>query len=239
MKSEIRDGMKIDWDAPIEMEDGVSSKAVSRVVDVLRELTGAEMDRLVVLGNQSSLSLQNALLLSQLERLSVSDRLTQLYNHVHFHQRLDEEFNRSVRFGHDLSLIMLDIDDFKRLNDTYGHPCGDEVLRAVSGIIKSSLRDMDMAARYGGDEFVVMLPETGTAGALAVAERIRADVAEKVVSPEEGDDVRFTVSVGVANHPLDAATAHRLVEAADNAMYVAKRTGKNRVETATPRNITL
>ena len=196
-----------------------------------RELSSAEMERLAVLGNQSSLSLQNALLHGELERLSVTDRLTELYNHGYFQQRLEEEFNRAARFGHNISLIMLDIDDFKEFNDTFGHPQGDRVLRAVSAIIRANLRDIDIAARYGGEEFVVLLPETELDGAAAVAERIRTTVEEYRL--EEGAQRAFrTVSVGVATFPGDANTASRLLELADQAMYRAKRAGKNRVESA-------
>jgi diguanylate cyclase (GGDEF)-like protein len=195
-----------------------------------RELSHAEMERLVVLGNQSSLSLQNALLHGELERLSVTDRLTELHNHGYFQQRLEEEFKRSFRFGHEMSLIMLDIDDFKEFNDSWGHPRGDDVLKEVSAVIRRNLREMDIAARYGGEEFVVVLPETDCEGALAVAERIRAEVEEARFRVDAaGTEVSKTISVGVAGFPAHASTAARLVEAADAAMYRAKRAGKNRV----------
>jgi len=196
-----------------------------------RELSVAEMERLQVLGNQSSLSLQNAILHGELERLSVTDRLTELYNHGYFQQRLDEEFRRSVRFGHPLSLVMLDIDDFKAFNDTYGHLRGDEVLRSISAVVRDNLREMDIAARYGGEEFVVVLPETDAEGAIMVAERILEDVRELLNGEASGPGGR-TVSIGVSSYPRNAHTALRLLEAADAAMYVAKRAGKNRVQTA-------
>ncbi len=198
-----------------------------------RELTNAEMERLQVIGNQSSLSLQNALLHGELERLSVTDRLTELYNHGYFQQRLEEEMGRAGRFGHNLALIMLDIDDFKEFNDTYGHPRGDSVLRTVSRIIRENLREIDVAARYGGEEFVIVLPETDAAGARAVAQRIRDSVAETRF--ETGEDiaaVHKSVSLGVAAFPEHAQTQAKLVEAADRAMYAAKREGKNRVAVA-------
>ncbi len=198
-----------------------------------RELTAAEMDRLQVIGNQSSLTLQNALLHGELERLSVTDRLTELYNHGYFQQRLEEEMGRAQRFGHQLALIMLDIDDFKEFNDTYGHPRGDAVLKAVSRIIRENLRDIDVAARYGGEEFVVVLPETDAAGAAAVAERIRESVAEALF--ETGEDipaVHETISLGVAAYPEHAQSQSKLVEAADRAMYAAKRQGKDKVQIA-------
>jgi len=197
-----------------------------------RELSVAEVERLQVIGNQSSLSLQNALLHGELERLSVTDRLTELYNHGYFQQRLEEEINRAERFGHRLSLIMLDIDDFKEFNDTYGHPRGDEVLKAVSAVIRDNLRDIDVAARYGGEEFVVVLPETDAVGALAVGERIRDEVDVRGVTTHQGEQVGRTVSVGVATFPVDAHSPARLIEAADAAMYRAKRAGKDRVEAA-------
>lgn len=195
-----------------------------------RELTPVEMERLQVIGNQSSLSLQNALLHEELERLSVTDRLTELYNHGYFQQRLEEEVGRAQRFGHELAIIMLDIDDFKEFNDTYGHPRGDLVLKAVSNIIRSNLRDIDVAARYGGEEFVIVLPETDAAGAAAVAERVRQTVQEYAFST--GDDtppVHKTVSVGVASYPEHGQTPSRIIDVADQAMYASKRAGKNKV----------
>ncbi len=246
-----RDGLAVETDAheiagsvdwtrepgDVASHAAVSLRSGEHVVGVLvigsatrRALTPAELDRLQVIGNQSSLALQNALLHGELERLSVTDRLTELYNHGYFQQRLDEEIGRAERFGHVLSLIMMDIDDFKLFNDTYGHPRGDRVLRSVSDTITRSLRDIDFAARYGGEEFVVVLPETDVDGARAVAERIRAEV-EKLSFETIGVDpsVRKTVSVGVATFPAHARGGAPLIVAADQAMYAAKRSGKNAV----------
>lgn len=198
-----------------------------------RELTAAERDRLQVIGNQSSLALQNALLHEELERLSVTDRLTELYNHGYFQQRLDEELGRAARFGHTLSVIMLDIDDFKQFNDNYGHPKGDKVLQAVSAIIRQNLREIDVAARYGGEEFILVLPETDIDGALAVAERIRKSMSQfEFFFGQNSRPVTQTVSLGVATYPAHATTPTRLVESADKAMYEAKRYGKNQVRVA-------
>jgi diguanylate cyclase (GGDEF)-like protein len=192
-----------------------------------RELSSSELERLQVIGNQSSLALQNALLHEELERLSVTDRLTELYNHGYFQQRLEEEIGRAQRFGRTLSLIMLDIDDFKDFNDTYGHPRGDKVLQKVSSIVRDNLREMDVAARYGGEEFVVVLPETDAAGAAAVAERIRQGVAAfPFVGADGQPPVNKTVSIGVATYPHHTAAQSRLVDLADRAMYLAKRSGK-------------
>lgn len=198
-----------------------------------RDLTHAERDRLQVIGNQSSLALQNALLHEELERLSVTDRLTDLYNHGYLHQRLDEEMERCMRFDHQMSLIMLDIDNFKQFNDHYGHPKGDRVLKSLSSVIHDNLREIDVAARYGGEEFVIVLPETDLAGAVAVAERIRSDMSKHVqMLDDDGREIIQTISLGVANYPTNATSAAALIEAADQAMYRAKRAGKNQVVVA-------
>jgi diguanylate cyclase (GGDEF)-like protein len=220
--------------AALPLRSGESVIGVLAIASAtFRELTLAERERLQVVANQSSLALQNALLHEELERLSVTDRLTELYNHGYFHQRLDEEFERASRFGHHLSLVMLDIDDFKLFNDRFGHPRGDNVLRVVSGIIRQNLREVDVAARYGGEEFVVVLPETDLAGAMTMAERLRKEIATYLHVTVEGEQpVTQTVSVGVATYPVHAPGPARLVEAADNAMYEAKRGGKNRVSVA-------
>jgi diguanylate cyclase (GGDEF)-like protein len=224
----------------VRSQAAVSLKSGDHIIGVMviasatyREMTPAEMERLQVIGNQSSLSLQNALLHGELERLSVTDRLTELYNHGYFKQRLEEEVGRADRFGHKLSLIMLDIDDFKEFNDTYGHPRGDTVLKGMSEIIRRNLREIDVAARYGGEEFVLVLPETDAEGAAAVGERIRAEMEAHTFSGAENIPPSVkTVSVGVATFPLHASNPVRLLEAADRAMYAAKREGKNRVRIA-------
>lgn len=221
----------------VKSQAAVTLRAGSTVVGVLvvassqrRTLSEQECDRLADIAQHSTLALQNALLHTKLEHLSVTDRLTGLYNHGYLHQRLDEEVRRAVRFGRNLSVIILDIDDFKQFNDRYGHPRGDVVLRAVGTIIRDNLREIDIAARYGGEEFVAILPETDTAGAAAVAERIRAGMERWSWSPKESDTpVRVTISLGVATYPTHAVTPAELIEAADQAMYAAKRTGKNRV----------
>ena len=194
-----------------------------------RYLSDVEMGRFIALGNQASLALQNALLIGELEKLSVTDRLTQLYDNEHFYERLDEEFNRSSRFGHHISLVVLDVDDLESLNEGHGQSIGDEFLRGVSSVIRSSLREMDVAARHGGEEFAVLLPETNAQGALKVAERIRARVESYAVLTDGVGALSRTVSAGIATYPEQAATASRLVEAAFEALASAKQAGKNLV----------
>jgi len=198
-----------------------------------REFSSTEIERLEVISNQASLALQNALLHEELERLSVTDRLTELYNHGYFQQRLDEELGRAKRFGHPLSLIMLDIDDFKEFNDSFGHPRGDKVLQSVASVIRDNLREMDVAARYGGEEFVVVLPETDTEGALMVGERIRERIGRyPFIGADDLPTVRKHVSIGVATYPIHAESQSDLIEMADRAMYAVKHSGKNRVVSA-------
>jgi diguanylate cyclase (GGDEF)-like protein len=141
-----------------------------------------------------------------------------------------EESARAARFKHDLSLVILDVDNFKQVNDTYGHLQGDEVLRVIGKILAEESRGIDAPARYGGEEFVVALPETDEEGALEVAERIRERI-EAVVIPliEQDGEMRITASIGSATMPAPPADVQDLVAAADGALYEAKRTGKNKV----------
>lgn len=164
-----------------------------------------------------------------LRDLSVRDQLTGLYNHREFYRLLGEELARSLRYGHQVSLLMLDIDYFKRVNDTYGHLAGDQVLRRLPELIRGQLRASDIPCRYGGEEFGVILPETAGAQALEVAERIRSVVAGEPIALPDGGSLRLTVSLGIATFPGGRANEERLVSAADLALYQAKRTGRNRI----------
>jgi diguanylate cyclase (GGDEF)-like protein len=164
-----------------------------------------------------------------LRELSARDPLTGLSNHREFFRLLREETQRSQRYRHPLSLLMIDLDYFKRVNDTYGHPAGDRVLCAVAGIIRRELRQVDHVARYGGEEFAVILPETAVSEALAIASRIRQAVAARPLAISEGEGVELTISIGLAVFPDDAAAEEGLVEQADQALYAAKAAGRNRV----------
>lgn len=162
-------------------------------------------------------------------RLSAVDALTGLFNRTFFFAALEREIARSERSGRGFCLIMLDLDELKAVNDRHGHHAGDAVLRAVSETVKSGIRRIDVAARYGGDEFVALLPETDPTGGWVLAEKIRLGVAEASIA---GIEMRPTVSVGVVSYPTDGRTADALMLSADRAMYVSKRGGKNRVARA-------
>ena len=166
---------------------------------------------------------------TRLEELSSRDGLTGLYNRREFEDRLREETQRARRYGKPLSVMLLDIDHFKEVNDRYGHQAGDETLIAVADLIRLSARPMDAVCRYGGEELAVILPETDASGAGIVAERIRASVAESLTVTPQGDEIQVTVSIGVAAFPRDGDTGPGLVKAADEALYAAKQEGRNLV----------
>jgi diguanylate cyclase (GGDEF)-like protein len=159
-------------------------------------------------------------------RLSTVDPLTSLFNRTFFFAAVEREIARSTRSGRGFCLLMMDLDELKTINDVQGHFVGDRVLNAVGDVIRDGVRRIDIAARYGGDEFVVLLPETESSGAYVVAEKIRMGVAELDVP---GTDMKTSLSVGVVSYPDDGRTSDELMISADQAMYASKRSGKNRV----------
>jgi diguanylate cyclase (GGDEF)-like protein len=166
----------------------------------------------------------------RLERLSITDGLTNLFNHRKFQDELARAFEESARYARPLSLAIVDLDFFKKVNDTYGHAVGDEVLKAVSRLFQESIRSTDLAARYGGEEFAVMMPETDVHDAMTFAEKIRKLIESTPLQTQAGQ-VPVTVSIGVAAvpHPKIHA-AKELIVAADNALYRAKNGGRNQVQ---------
>ncbi len=181
---------------------------------------------LEILCNQASISIANAKLHAEIEKLATTDGLTGLYNHRRFQEKLSDEFKRLNRYSSPVSLILTDIDYFKKVNDTYGHPAGDLVLKGVSKIIREQIRDMDVAARYGGEEFAVILPGTEAEGAKNIAERLRHAVMNATFSPD-GKSLKVTISIGIATAPLDAKDKEELLERTDKALYHAKHNGRN------------
>jgi len=165
------------------------------------------------------------------KELSITDDLTQLYNSRYFYSKLQEEINRSARYKHPLSLLLVDIDDFKIVNDRYGHLEGDKVLSISGKIIKACLRRIDSAYRYGGEEFTVILPGTGLEAAVNAAERIKKQIGVQKFSTSTNETVNITVSVGACQFEPDEEMK-ALVKRVDNAMYTAKQEGKNRVSSA-------
>ncbi len=180
-----------------------------------------------VLLEPAAVALDNALLLKRAEELSVTDDLTHLYNSRYLDQVLRRETKRASRSGRPLSLLFIDLDGFKNVNDTHGHLYGSRALVEASVVIKGSARETDMVARFGGDEFAIVLPDTGGEGAFAVGERIRDRLAAHLFLADDGLNMRLTGSVGVATLPDVANSAEELIQAADKAMYQVKDRGKN------------
>jgi two-component system cell cycle response regulator len=182
--------------------------------------------QLEVVALQVGESLSRARLFEQTERLATTDGLTGLLNHRTFQERTDAQLRLSERYQKKLSLILCDIDHFKSVNDTYGHPMGDVVLKGVAATLAREARTTDLVARYGGEEFAVVMPETDTVGAMVIAERIRERIGKLVFETEQGP-LKITMSLGVATFPEDGAKKAELVERADGCLYHAKRHGRN------------
>lgn len=179
-----------------------------------------------------SVALDNALLLKRAEALSVTDDLTRLYNSRYLNAVLRRETKRASRNGRPLSLLFIDLDGFKSVNDRHGHLAGSRALVEAAAVIRGSARETDVVARFGGDEFALVLPDTGCEGAIAVGERIRERLAAHQYLAAEGLDIHLTASVGVATLPDVTASAEGLMQAADKAMYAVKDAGKNGIQAA-------
>ena len=188
--------------------------------------------------SQFIMVLDNALLLQKAEEASLTDHLTDLYNQRYFYVRMAEELNRAKRNKDNLSLLMIDVDDFKNYNDTYGHLSGDKALAKIAHLIKTAGRDTDIAARYGGEEFVVILPDADSDAATEVAERIIHNVRSEYYPGHTDEfDVRLTVSIGISSYPNHGAELIDIIERADKALYKAKALGKDRCAIARKKNV--
>ena len=179
---------------------------------------------------ERNITKERALMLKRLQDLAITDGLTKLYNSRYFYKQLDSEVNRSKRYNHPLSLLFMDIDHFKHYNDNYGHLEGDKVLAGVGKVIKSCLRKMDTAYRYGGEEFTVILPETSRAKVMTVAKRIKDAMENEKFSPQSGKSVSITISIGATEYCRDERISE-FVQRADKAMYLSKQRGRNQIST--------
>jgi diguanylate cyclase (GGDEF)-like protein len=196
-------------------------------------LTQEDMKFIATLSGSVLTIIDNILLYKKLSQLAITDGMTGLYNHRHFQELLKNELARSKRYGYPVGLLMIDIDHFKKFNDTYGHQVGDEVLKAVARTLRRQVRTTDAVSRYGGEEITVILPHTGLDDAGLVGEKVRQAV-EVLDLPVEGKTVKITISVGVAGFPDCATEQSDLILEADNAMYRAKENGRNQVQMASP-----
>lgn len=213
---------------------GMPLLAKNRVIGVLlltrqgQPFSSNEVRLVRILCNQASIAVENAQVYGAVEQMAVTDGLTGLYNRRFFQEALERELSRADRAGGSLALLLLDIDHFKVLNDTYGHAMGDAVLKRMANVLQETLRKGDVLARYGGEEFVVLLPQATREGAQEFAQRVWKAVGSAKIHPG-GRGHRVTVSVGWALLPDDADSAETLLESADRALYAAKETGRDKV----------
>lgn len=183
-------------------------------------------EMLTVIGHQVGVSIQNARMYQSMETRASTDGLTGLTNHREFQERLGRLHDLSERSGRTYALILTDIDHFKSINDTYGHPVGDQVLKRVAAVFRGRARKVDIVARYGGEEFVLVLPDTSGEGAEHVANQLREEIAAQVMTSEHGN-FKITISMGVADYPMDDTNRMNLIEKADQALYYCKEHGRN------------
>jgi diguanylate cyclase (GGDEF)-like protein len=180
-----------------------------------------------VIADHAAIAIANAQMYERVERLATTDGLTGLTNHRHFQNLFDSVVARAERYSRRVSLIFTDIDHFKSVNDTYGHPVGDQVLRRIAAMLVANARRTDIVARYGGEEFAVLMEETSAKGAAQTAERIRKAVEAETFRCENGT-FKVTLSLGLATFPTNGSNKAQVTECADQALYQAKRSGRNR-----------
>ncbi len=192
--------------------------------------SGRDRRLLMIFAGSAAVAIDNSLLHKKTEELTIIDALTELYNYRYFRAKLTDELRRADRYRQKLSILMLDLDHFKEVNDRYGHQTGNLILREVSNIIEQCVRDIDVVARYGGEEFVVILPQTHEEDAAIIAERIRETVEKNHFPNSNGQrEIRITVSLGIATYPEGIHNLDQLLEKVDRALYQAKADGRNRV----------
>lgn len=198
------------------------------VINITNKLNGKlfnkqDLEFIEALANQAAIAIDNA----KLYELATKDGLTKLYIYRHFYTLLENEIKRSSRYSHEMTLLMMDIDNFKSVNDNYGHPVGDQVLREIANCISQTVRKIDVASRYGGEEFTVILPETNINDAKIIAERIRKNINAIKINIKDDIIIQPSVSIGMSEYPSCALDEQTLIELADVALYNAKNNGKN------------
>lgn len=191
-------------------------------------LSDGDEETFTILAHQFALALRRIRLYNEVENMAITDGLTRMHTRRHLNERFEEEFGRAKLKKSPLAFLMIDVDHFKKVNDQYGHLTGDMVLREVARIVAAQIREIDIAGRYGGEEFCVILPDTDKPGALVVAERIRLAVHERKIKAYDAA-LAVSVSIGVASFPDDAMQMEELLDKADWALYRAKKSGRNRV----------
>ena len=194
---------------------------------IYKGVADEEKEKFTILAHQFALALRRIKLYQDIERMAITDGLTKVHTRRYFLERFEEEIGRARLRKTELSILMLDVDHFKSFNDQYGHLTGDRILRKMGKIIQENIREIDIAGRYGGEEFCIALPETDLDGALLAAERIRTST-ERALIQAYDHTVKITISLGVATFPQGGQTADELIDKADWALYRAKSLGRNR-----------
>ncbi|HKZ52975.1 MAG TPA: sensor domain-containing diguanylate cyclase [Candidatus Acidoferrales bacterium] len=197
-----------------------------------RDFGPEDVALLQAMADYAAIALENAIHVQRIHELTITDDVTSLYNARHLNFVLETEIYRSNRYHYEFSLVFLDLDHFKEVNDTYGHLIGSKLLCELADAIRGSLRMIDYAFRYGGDEFVVLLPQTGREAATVVARRLRQRLNDTRFMVAEGLNLHVTASLGLATFPLDATTKAEMIRLADEAMYLVKNTSRNNIAVA-------
>lgn len=195
---------------------------------VASEVAPKDTDKFLILARQFLVGLKRAILFKEVQEMTITDGLTRLFNRRYFSERLEEELSRSKSFSYPLTFLMIDIDRFKDINDHFGHLVGDVILKEIAETVKSGIRLVDFAGRYGGEELAVVLAETNKQQALFASERIRQSVSSRIIKAYD-EDLKVTVSIGIASFPEDGLKSGSLIEKADAALYKAKQEGRNRI----------
>lgn len=225
--TEIKNKLKISeiFSLPIIVKDRLEGFIFSE-----KNLEDQDITPLKIFANECGVALENAKLFKKVQDMSITDALTGVYNRRYFEKKISEEIELARRYKSSLSLCILDIDDFKHYNDTNGHPAGDRCLKKVAEIITQTLRSGDIVFRYGGEEFIILLPATDKNGALIACEKIRANIENYPFENKEKQPLgKLTVSIGVSVYPTDATEKNSLIKIADNNLYKAKYSGKNKI----------
>ncbi len=214
---------------PLKAEDKVNGLIVVDNLFSQKPITGDDLKIFMMLANQAALAIENSRLYEMVVHKSHTDSLTNLWNHGFFQHTLKLEIEKAKQSNTPLSLMIIDIDDFKKLNDNFGHQNGDIVLQELANVLKDSSREIDYVCRYGGEEFSIILTQTGKEQAYVISERIRERIAQYTF-PKISlfENLKVSVSIGLATFPLDATIKEDLIAKADKAMYIAKFSGKNR-----------
>ncbi|MFO7819257.1 MAG: diguanylate cyclase [Halanaerobacter sp.] len=217
----VKSGMLI----PLKIRDKVIGALAAGQLDFKRKFKEADTRFVTTLSNQIAIAIENARMYNQMEELATKDGLTKLYNHSHFQEMLSKEIEKARRYDRNLSLLMMDIDNFKEFNDIYGHQVGDEVLKKLAKLLRQEVRDADIVARYGGEEFAVILPETDLDGAVEIGQRLNKVIRNMIVEYEDLE-LTFTISIGASSYHKNKSKKG-LINDADDALYQAKHDGKD------------